>query len=334
MKHNVNETTPETSLRSLGASYWNLWREFPNSWDRFWFSPTDVATYCLIRVFAGAMLFYTHLVWTLDLDAFYGANPWVTKAAMDGRAQALEVGQYAWSYHWWIDSPSMVWTLHILGLIVLAMFMVGFKSRVTSILSMLIMVSYANRVPDAQYGLDQINALLTLYLCVGPSGAMYSVDRWLARRRGAADTVQPSIGANIGIRLIQIHMCVIYLFAGIGKMGGGTWADGTAMWGALANLEYQSLDLTWLADWPWAINVMTHVTTWWELSYVALVWPLSPRPGCGPGASCTWALLFSGDDHVWIGHADWQSGIREPTADSCVRRIHSAPTGEIHPAGS
>lgn len=282
MKSTTSSESTQPTLRELGAGYLAQLRELPRFWDRFWFTPTDVSTYCLIRVLAGAMLFYTHLVWTIDLEAFFGPTPWVTNAAMEARNSTLQIGQYAWSFHWWIDSTAMLWTMHIICLVILAMFMVGFYSRMTSILSMLILVSYTNRVPEAQYGLDQINALLTLYLCVGPSGAMYSVDRWLAKRKaaraGVEVPIQPSIAANVGIRLIQLHMCVIYLFAGIGKMAGTTWADGTAMWGAIANLEYQSLDLTWLAAWPIMINILTHVTTWWELTYSALVWPRLTRP--------------------------------------------------------
>ena len=44
------------------------------AWNRFWFAPADPTTLCLIRVLAGLMLFYTHAVWTLDLDAFFGAS--------------------------------------------------------------------------------------------------------------------------------------------------------------------------------------------------------------------------------------------------------------------
>jgi len=54
-------------------------------WNRFWFSPADPATLGLIRIFAGAMLFYTHLVWSLDLGAFFGVNsslPTATIAAL------------------------------------------------------------------------------------------------------------------------------------------------------------------------------------------------------------------------------------------------------------
>jgi hypothetical protein len=47
---------------------------------------------------------------------------------------------------------------------------------------------------------------------------------------------------------------------------------------AFGNLEYQSLDMTWMADWPRLMNLMTHVTIFWELGYWALVWPRLARP--------------------------------------------------------
>jgi hypothetical protein len=84
--------------------------------------------------------------------------------------------------------------------------------------------------------------------------------------------------ANLAVRLIQIHMCIVYLFAGISKLVGMAWWDGTALWMAFGNLEYQSLDMTWMAGFPLLINLMTHVTVAWELSYWALVWPRLTRP--------------------------------------------------------
>jgi hypothetical protein len=50
------------------------------------------------------------------------------------------------------------------------------------------------------------------------------------------------------------------------------------LWGALANLEYQSLDLTWLAGWPIAIAVLTQITVYWELFFCVAVWPRLLRP--------------------------------------------------------
>ena len=50
------------------------------------------------------------------------------------------------------------------------------------------------------------------------------------------------------------------------------------MWKAIANQEYQSLDMTWMADWPRLLNLATHVTIFWEVFYCALIWPRFTRP--------------------------------------------------------
>ena len=73
-------------------------------------------------------------------------------------------------------------------------------------------------------------------------------------------------------------MCVIYLFAGLSKLAGPSWWDGSAIWLSFANLEYQSLDMTWMAAYPLVISFMTHLSVMWEVSYAALIWPRLTRP--------------------------------------------------------
>ena len=80
------------------------------------------------------------------------------------------------------------------------------------------------------------------------------------------------------MRLIQCHLCIVYLFAGLGKLQGSTWWDGTAIWGALASYEYQTLDMTWLVYLPWLVNIITLVSVFWELSYAFMIWHPLTRP--------------------------------------------------------
>jgi len=151
---------------------------------------------------------------------------------------------------------------------------------VTSVLSLLVVISFAHRVPQATFGLDQINAMLTLYLAIGPSGQALSLDRLIARRwRGsAASRPAPSARANLALRLINVHMCVIYFFAGISKLQGEAWWTGEAMWRAFSNLEYQSIDMTWLAWHPRLLNLVTHLSVLWEIFFCVLIWRPHLRP--------------------------------------------------------
>jgi uncharacterized membrane protein YphA (DoxX/SURF4 family) len=248
-------------------------------WNRFWFTPEDPATLCVIRILAGGMLLYTHLVWTRGLTDFFLPTGWITPEA----ALEMHGDNYPLSYFWWIESPAALWTVHSVALVAMLCLTLGLFTRTAAIISWIAAVSYVNRVPQAQFGLDQINTMLALYLIIGPSGACYSLDRLLAKRRARqadlpAPPVAPSVSANIAIRLMQFHMCVIYFAAGLGKAQGESWWSGVAMWWALGNLEYQSMDMTWIANWPLLTSLLTHGTVFWELTFCVFVWVPKLRP--------------------------------------------------------
>jgi uncharacterized membrane protein YphA (DoxX/SURF4 family) len=270
-------------LRGYIADVWEAWNDF-------WFTPANPATLSFIRVLAGAMLFYTHLVWSFDLSGFFGPDGWLPVQLMHDVHVAMNPPdsppRWILSYFNYIQSPTVLWVAHIAALVVFFSLMIGFFSRTVAVLAFAIAISYANRVtPGAYFGLDKINCLLALYLMLGPCGARYSLDRIWRLRRGAEANVPPSTAANVAIRLLQLHMCIIYLFSGLGKLQGESWWFGDAVWVSSAIFEYQFLvDMTWLAEHPWLINLLTHATVFWELSYCALVWPRLTRP---------WMLLIA-----------------------------------------
>ena len=246
------------------------------AWDRFWFTPAEPHTLALIRILAGAMLLYTHLVWSLGLTDFLGPNGWVTQASLD----EFHRDRFEWSYLSYIESPALLWAQHIVVLVVMVMLTLGLWTRVTSVLAWFFTIMYCHRLTGALFGLDQINAMLAMYLMIGASGGAYSLDRLLAHRKagGSAGPPRGAVSTNIALRLIQLHMCVIYLFGGIGKLRGDLWWDGSAAWFSVANFEYQSFDMTWLVHYPMLIALLTHVTVFWETFYCFLVWPKTTRP--------------------------------------------------------
>src|SRR5262245_49629513 len=222
-------------LRQVIVSYAeDSGRALAGSWDAFWFTPADPTLLGVLRILTGLMLLYTHAVWGLVLPQFFGRDGWLS-ARLVG---TLHQGGYTYSF-WWLVSDDGMWPAYGLSMVVLALFTVGLWTRVTSILALLVTISYVYRVPAATFGLDQINAMLTLYLAIGPSGAALSFDRWRALRRGLAPDhrPEPSAGANLALRLINVHMCVIYFFAATSKLQGEAWWNGEAMWRAFANYE-------------------------------------------------------------------------------------------------
>jgi hypothetical protein len=273
------------------TAMWNAFQDYLRSvaaaWNEFWFAPTDPATLSLIRVFTGAMLLYTHLVWSWDLEAFFGPDGWLPLDAIRHPQD-----RFSFSYFDYIQSKWLLWTVHVLNLAVFFCLMVGLFSRTAAVLAFVSAVTYATRVtPGAFWGLDKINCMLAMYVMLGPCGARYSLDRLWQLQRGAPPEVPPSISANLAIRLIQIHLCIIYLFSGLAKLQGETWWTGVAVWFSIANQEYQSLDLTWLANYPAIMDLLTHATVFWELFYCCLIWPRLTRP---------WMLLGAVGVHGFI----------------------------------
>lgn len=249
-------------------------REWLDGWNRFWFSPVESGTLGLIRLCAGLLIFYTHLVWSLELAAFFGEGGLLPEQY---RGLMADGPSWAWSHFDWLPSQAWLWPVHLAGLAVMLAFAAGFCTRVTSVLTALLVISYANRATGALFGLDQINGMLALYLAIGPCGDRFSVDALLRRRKGGSNP-RPKTSGNIALRLIQIHMCIIYLFAGMGKLQGITWWNGQALWGAVASYEYQTVDLTFLAGQMWLVNLLTWGTVAWEASYPFLIWHRLTRP--------------------------------------------------------
>ncbi len=261
-----------------------------NTWDRFWFAPRLPHTLALLRILTGAMLLYTHLVLATQLMSFLGDQAWINNET----GRQLHDGtwfpvNFARSYLWWISSPFLLWLHQLFAIAVTAAFMVGFMTRITAPLAWFLQLMFLHRLTGHLFGLDQIVTYSVMYLMLAPCGACYSVDAWLrkkwAQRRETSGLLRfmlpdatPSVAANVATRLFQIHLCMIYLFGGLAKARGELWWDGTAVWFAVGNYEYQSVDMTWMASYPMLFSALTHVTLFWEVFYCALVWPRLTRP--------------------------------------------------------
>lgn len=267
-------------IRHVVSSGGRTARAIVAGWNTFLYSPRDPLALGFLRLFVGGMLFYTHLIWGLELNAFLGPDGWNNAAVVT----SAQTDWWAPSFWWYVSEPWMM-TAHCVCLIILLAFWAGLATPLTSVLSLGITISYAYRAHMANFGLDQINTILCFYLCLGPSGARLSVDRllqvWWWKRRTTGQPQRRAAGpprvlatsrANLAVRLIQLHFCVIYLYAGFSKLQGAAWWSGEAVWLAFANREYQSLDMTWMAWYPWICELMTHTTIVWEVSFAAAVW--------------------------------------------------------------
>ena len=245
------------------------------AWNKFWFTPTSAHALAVMRILTGVIAFYTLLVWSFEFEGFI--NGGLISAEYRNLLYRTPLDStLAWSHFDWVG-PALRMPIHIVGLVIVALFTLGFYTRFTAILTALLVISYSNRVMGALFGLDQMLAMLTLYLAISRCGDVFSIDSRLARR-DPADNKPRSVMNSIATRLIQVHLCIVYLFAGLGKCQGDKWWDGEAIWGAIANHEYQTVNMLWLSEHMGIVAVITMVALFWEISYAALIWSRLTRP--------------------------------------------------------
>lgn len=246
-------------------------------WDRFWFSPAQPHTLATIRICCGAMLTYVHLIWLFAINDFLGADAWINLPTI----RQLHADDWAWSWLFYVGNPTVLVIHEIVAVCAGVLMTLGLFTRVAIPLAWWLTLMVCHRLTGALFGLDQVVVMLTMYLMVARSGSVWSLDS-KHRDAAAGSWLRPSAAAaisnNVATRLIQIHLCVIYLFGGLSKMRGQMWFEGSALWYTAVNYEYQSMDLTWLGHFPFLIATLTAVTIFWETFYCALVWSRLTRP--------------------------------------------------------
>lgn len=257
---------------NIAVKYITDWAESCwESWDSFWFQPALPHTLAVIRICCGAMLAYVHIIWAVLASDFFGPTAWVNQETI----RQLHQSDWTWSWLSYTDSVSVVLGHQVVAIAASLAMMIGLGTRWAIPVVWWLTLMVCHRMTGALFGLDQIVVMLAMYLMVARSGDVWSIDAW---RVGGKPQVLLLTRNNVATRLIQLHLCVIYLFGGLSKMRGEQWYEGSALWWTAVNYEYQSLDITWLGHVPWLIAALTAVTIFWETFYCALVWPKPTRP--------------------------------------------------------
>ncbi len=264
--------------------------------QEFFFRPIEAHTLAVMRIATGSMIAYIHLVWMLNLDSFMGPFALINNATWKGLHNG-PVPDFKWTYLAQTESMSVIWCHEMFACLAGLMLALGFFTRTFSVLAWFTTLMTAHRMTGMLFGLDQITLMLVMYLCLARPGSVWSVDRWLHHRyqntyikhawlRILAGLPTMECGRempacwsnNFATRMIQLHLCVIYLFGGLGKLRGEMWWDGSAMWYSIASYEYQSLDMTWTGHFAILSSIATHLALFWEVSYCGMIWPRWTRP--------------------------------------------------------
>lgn len=243
------------------------WRSFANAWNRFFFEPISPATIGLYRIAIGIPIFLSTLGRFPFRDIFYTDHGIVTYANM-----SRHILGNPWLNFRWLPAQDPALELYFLAfLVVIVSMILGFQSRLCSVLVYLGLMSLNHRNAYIDNAGDDVLRISAFFLMFAPSGAAYSVDRWLRVRRGLEGRALRK-QAPWAQRMLQLQLSFLYLETAGFKFLGVSWRDGTAMYYAINYVELQRFDFKYVFYYLWQIKLATWGTLAAELSAGSLIW--------------------------------------------------------------
>ena len=150
--------------------------------------------------------------------------------------------------------------------------LLGLLSRPAAIVAWLLHLAARSSGGLTAYGVDYFMTIGLFYLMLCPLPDRYS----LGYRLWKKPTADPR---RIGFhqRVLQLHLCLIYFFGGLGKSLGAGWWTGDSMWRSLTrspfNVISPDLLLRWSSFLPWLGIVICIL----EIAYPIFIWPKKTR---------------------------------------------------------
>jgi hypothetical protein len=236
-------------------------------WNRFWFEPVSTSTLGVIRIGFGLVT----LLWTLtlvpDLRAFYTPS-----GILPAQPSVL------WGWGLLEHSSSMTLVLGVFTMLLIGSVgvLLGYWSRLSTLLVFIGLMSFQRRDPWVLNTGDWLLRILAFYLLLAPVGAALSLDRYSRDREHFWESPLRSPWV---VRLIQLQLSAVYLFSVWAKVQGTTWNDGSAVSYALRIGDFARVHLPHaIAASPMLTSLMTYGALATELSMAFLVWNRKARP--------------------------------------------------------
>ena len=232
-------------------------------WREIW--AVDSRALAAFRACLGALLLVDLAGRARDLRAHYtdfGVLPrWADLEWVGLRARL--------SVHALFGNPPWQIALFILAALAALCLLLGYRTRLATVLSWYLVISLQARNPGILSAADNLLRVLLLFSLFVPLGARWSIDQ-----RDSETDEAPAAILTAGTVAIQLQLCLVYWFTAAAKTGEPWHGAGTAIWIALSFDQMVSPWGHFLRQFPRLLGLATHAT-------LALEW-LGPCAGVEP----------------------------------------------------
>jgi len=185
----------------------------------------------------------------------------------------------AWRFSFfnWFEGQAWLWVVHVASITFAVGFLLGVYPALTGTLSLLAHLSYGHRNPAVWLGLDGLLTLALVYLIFLPTARTFAIPRvqW-------GPPPQPEVRANpaepervpwcgVALRALQIHLCILYLQAGLANLN-GAWLGGMALWHPRLVEKGTPIGTETLQAAPYLLVVIPTLLALFELFYCVFIW--------------------------------------------------------------
>jgi Vitamin K-dependent gamma-carboxylase. len=238
-----------------------------NGLNTFFFKPQPVQNVALMRIVFGVLLVANWIMLWSHLEDFWGVSGLVSQQTAD-----IYTSIYTFNFFTYFPIDARVPTiLAIVNLLAAVGVLFGFFTRTSVAVAFLTLLSFHQRNIFILNSADLIFRNMLFFLMFTPCGLAYSLDRWIAVRRGKVHGPPPE-RAPWALRLIQIQFSMVYIATVMFKMKGEAWADGTAIYIATRLDEFAKSPMPLLLNNLMVIKFLTWSTLVVELSLGTLIW--------------------------------------------------------------
>ena len=226
----------------------------------------------LVRIIVGIGIFLLVIVsWTNRRYYWGDASGW-----QDPQRETGAWGFFPFTFFTPDDTDgTLQWKLAVVAVLGV-MIAIGLLTRLSVILAFFTVASLGGLGPYAADSGDNLVRLLLFYLVFTAAGSKWSIDA-LIRRRFKIPYLLPNTIRfplhNLALIAIGAQTIIIYVIAGLTKMRGETWLDGSALYYALQTVQY--------VPWPglndllisqvWLVSMVTWGTVVLQLAFPILL---------------------------------------------------------------
>lgn len=157
-------------------------------------------------------------------------------------------------------------------IMVLFILLIGWQTRIAAIIAWYIHLIWLNTGAVFTYGVDMFMHISLFYFMFMPVGATFSVDNLRKKY------IKISYVYGLSLKVLQIHMCIMYFWSGIEKTFNIDWWTGDAIWKSVMMSEFNQVDFSWLASVSWLPMIIGWGALIIEIGYIFFIWHSKTRP--------------------------------------------------------